>query len=103
MKYGPSHEIDIVAGGLLHELAGSERWSVNSLHRQGIDRLGTGLTVEAKSDDGLVEAFRVAEARGFNLAVQWHPEWKATEDALSTAMFRAFGDACRARAAERQV
>ena len=36
---------------------------------------------------------------GFNLAVQWHPEWRVDENPFSMAMFRAFGDACRERAA----
>jgi putative glutamine amidotransferase len=35
--------------------------------------------------------------------VQWHPEWKVTEDPFSLAMFRAFGDACRERAAGNKV
>ena len=29
---------------------------VNSLHGQGIDKLGNNLTVEANSEDGLIEA-----------------------------------------------
>jgi putative glutamine amidotransferase len=33
--------------------------------------------------------------------VQWHAEWKCTEDAFSCALFKAFGDACRARARSR--
>jgi len=76
---------------------------VNSLHAQGVARLGDGLSVEATADDGLVEAFRVADAPAFNLGVQWHPEWRSTEDELSTVMFKAFGDACRERASRRQV
>ena len=59
--------------------------------------------MEAVADDGLIEAFRVDDTPGFNLAVQWHPEWRATENEFSTAMFKAFGDACRARAGQRQV
>jgi putative glutamine amidotransferase len=39
----------------------------------------------------------VANARTFALGVQWHPEWRFASDALSSAIFRAFGDACRAR------
>jgi len=68
---------------------------VNSLHSQGVDRLGEGLEVEAVAEDGLVEGFTVRDAPGFTLAVQWHPEWKVLNDAVSTAIFRAWGDACR--------
>ncbi len=76
---------------------------MNSLHGQGVAQLADGLFVEATADDGLVEAFRVERAPGFNLAVQWHPEWRAVDNEFSMAMFRAFGEACRARAAGRQV
>jgi putative glutamine amidotransferase len=102
-QYGPSHDIVLVEGGLLHRLLGRATVAVNSLHGQGVARLADGLIVEALADDGLVEAFRVADAPGFNLAVQWHPEWRAAENEFSMAMFKAFAEACRQRAAERQV
>jgi len=43
-----------------------------------------------------VEAFTVNDAPGFTLGVQWHPEWKVLENPLSSAIFRTFGNACRA-------
>lgn len=95
VQYGPSHQVNLVPGGLLHELAGRDTVTVNSLHSQAVARLADGVTVEAVADDGLVEGFRVDGTDAFALAVQWHPEWKVTEDAFSTAIFRAFGDACR--------
>ena len=103
VQYGPSHPVTLPEGSLLRELMGTDSVMVNSLHEQGVARLGDGLSVEAVADDGLVEAFRVEDAPGFNLGVQWHPEWRSTEDDLSTAMFKAFGDACRERASQRQV
>ena len=103
VQYGPSHPVNLVDGGLLRELAGSDQVMVNSLHAQGVARLADGVTVEAVADDGLIEAFRVDDAPGFALAVQWHPEWRATENEFSTAIFKAFGDACRARVCRRQV
>lgn len=95
IQYAPSHDVNLVESGLLRELAGTGTVTVNSLHGQGIATLAEGVTVEAVADDGLVEAFRVDGHRGFALAVQWHPEWKVTEDEFSTAMFRAFGAACK--------
>lgn len=103
VRYGPSHPVTLVDGGMLRDMMGADTMMVNSLHGQGVERLGEGLVVEAIADDGLVEAFRVDDTPGFNLAVQWHPEWRATENEFSTAMFKAFGDACRARVLERQV
>ncbi|SIT46376.1 gamma-Glu-GABA hydrolase [Paraburkholderia piptadeniae] len=98
VQYGPSHALHLVQGGLLQKLAGgASEARVNSLHGQGVERLGNGLTVEAHAPDGLIEAISVANARAFALGVQWHPEWKHANDALSTAIFRAFGAACRER------
>jgi putative glutamine amidotransferase len=59
-----------------------------------VNRLAPGLRVEAVAPDGLVEAFSVAGAPGFNLAVQWHPEWQAAANPVSLRLLRAFGEAC---------
>ncbi len=103
VQYGPSHSVSIVEGGYLHKLLGESTMMVNSLHSQGVRRLADGVSVEAIADDGLVEGFSVDAAPGFALAVQWHPEWKVTENDFSMKIFKAFGDACRERAARRQV
>jgi putative glutamine amidotransferase len=103
IQYGPSHPVSLTDGGLLRRLAGSDSVMVNSLHAQGIEKLASGICIEAVADDGLVEAFRVDATPGFNLSVQWHPEWRVTENKFSMAIFEAFGDACRARANQRQV
>ena len=100
VQYGPAHDIALVPGGLLAGLAGDTRATVNSLHGQGVRRLGEGLVVEAQAPDGLIEAYR-HDGPAFMLAVQWHPEWKVRENPFYLAIFRAFGDACRVRAAGR--
>jgi putative glutamine amidotransferase len=96
-QYAVAHAVRLEPGGLLASLAGSERAVVNSLHGQGIDRLAPGLRVEARAEDGLIEAFRGNDDAGFLLAVQWHPEWKPAEHPFYAATLRAFGDACRRR------
>jgi putative glutamine amidotransferase len=103
VQYGPAHPVVLSEGGLLARLAGAGDVMVNSLHGQGIRKLAAGVTVEAVADDGLIEAFTVDEAEAFALAVQWHPEWKAKSNEFSSAIFRAFGDACRERAGRRRV
>lgn len=95
-KYGPSHEVELTPGGVLEKITGQRRLTVNSVHAQGANRLGEGLQIEAVALDGLVEAVSVVNARSFALAVQWHPEWDYAANAVSAAIFRAFGDACRA-------
>jgi len=103
VQYGPSHPVSLMEGGLLRQLAGADSVMVNSLHAQGIAKLAANVSVEAVADDGLIEAFSVDGAEGFNLSVQWHPEWRVTENEFSMKIFEAFGDACRTRATERQV
>jgi putative glutamine amidotransferase len=96
VQYRPSHKVRFIPGGLLERITGAKGASVNSLHSQGVDRLGAELEVEAVAEDGLIEGFTVHDAPGFTLAVQWHPEWKVLNDPVSTAIFQAYGDACRA-------
>lgn len=94
-QYAPAHLVDVVPGGLLSQVIGLERFLVNSLHGQGVDRLAAGLRVEARAPDGLVEAFRLPTAPGFNLCVQWHPEWQAASNPVSMKVLQAFGAAAR--------
>ncbi len=93
-QYAPSHAVQLTAGGWLAGWAGADRVKVNSVHGQGIDRLAAGLRVEARADDGLVEAAR-SHAHSFVLGVQWHPEWRVTDHPFHHRIFQAFGDACR--------
>lgn len=93
-QYAPVHALQLQPGGLLASIAGGESVRVNSLHGQGIDRLGAGLQVEAHAPDGLIEAFR-GPGPGFLLAVQWHPEWQFQQNRFYLGIFRAFAQACR--------
>ncbi|MCP1572688.1 MULTISPECIES: gamma-glutamyl-gamma-aminobutyrate hydrolase family protein [Herbaspirillum] len=96
VQYGPAHRVSLTPGGIVSAaLGGRGELMVNSLHGQGVARLAPGLRVEAVAEDGLVEAFSAAEGAGFMLAVQWHPEWKITENPDSMSLLAAFGQACR--------
>ncbi len=103
--YDDSHPVQVQPGGQLAAvLAGvhpGPELMVNSLHHQGIARLGQGLRVEAVASDGLVEAISVDGAPQFVLAVQWHPEMRVADSAAARALFAAFGQACRERRASR--
>jgi len=98
VQYGPAHDVTLEPGGVLRSLSANDRVRVNSLHSQGIERLGSELAIEARAPDGLIEAFRVARAPGFALAVQWHPEWQVMSNSFSRALFAAFGQAAADRA-----
>ena len=99
VQYGPAHEVLLEPGGLLRDMAGTDRLLVNSLHWQGVATLGRGLETEARAPDGVVEAFRVQGSTSFALGLQWHPEWQFEKNPFSSALFAAFGDASRRRAA----
>ena len=93
-QYDFAHSISLVQDGILDRISDENEPRVNSVHWQGIDKLGDGLTVEATAQDGLVEAFSVTDARSFALAVQWHPEWKVMDTPFYKSIFERFGDAC---------
>ena len=95
IRTGKAHSVALVPGSWLHGIAGTARIAVNSLHNQGIDRLGAGVVVEGTAPDGTIEAVRVADAAGFAVGVQWHPEYDHQTDAVSRAIFAAFGAALR--------
>jgi putative glutamine amidotransferase len=95
VRYGPKHPIRVT--GSLASILGAQEIDVNSLHGQALDRLAPGLVVEATAPDGTIEAVAMPQAPGWLLGVQWHPEWAFAGNPHSVAIFRAFGDACRAR------
>ncbi len=96
-EYAAAHAVRLAPGGRLASLSGLGEAMVNSLHHQGVDRLAPELKAEATAPDGQIEAVSMPQAPGFLLGVQWHPEWRWAEDALSRALFAAFGDAMRQR------
>lgn len=71
-----AHGINIEPASLLNQITGVERTVVNSAHHQCINKLGEGLLVNCKSDDGIAEGIEWAdkENKSFFLGVQWHPE-----------------------------
>ncbi len=73
------NEVAVEPGSRLGALLG-ESLEVKSYHHQAIDELAPGLVVTARTDDGTVQAVEV-EGSSFGMAVQWHPEEDAAEDA----------------------
>jgi putative glutamine amidotransferase len=89
------HEVRLTPDGVLRAALGRERLMVNSVHYQGIDRLGSGLAVEARSADGMVEAVSARVNGAQVVGVQWHPEWRTADNPESQAFFHLFGRALR--------
>jgi putative glutamine amidotransferase len=93
-QYDYAHTVALNDKGLLTEwFAPRREIRVNSIHMQGIEKLGQGLQIEAKAADGLVEAFSLADYP-FLLAVQWHPEWRPDQYADNRRIIQGFIDAC---------
>jgi putative glutamine amidotransferase len=93
--FAHEHEVTLAPYGVLRHSLGEARIRVNSVHYQGVDTLGDGLTIEATADDGVVEAVSAWVGRAPVLAVQWHPEWNADTDPQSAAFFHILGRALR--------
>ena len=95
-RFALRHSVRLRPDGPLAAIVGSDAITVNSVHRQGIDRLADRLIVEGEAADGTIEAVSVRDHPTFGIGVQWHPEFLAGSDAPSRALFAAFGDAVRA-------
>jgi putative glutamine amidotransferase len=95
-KFELRHDISFTEGGVFHQLMGAPKVRTNTLHGQGIKRAGARIVIDGQAEDGTPEAIYVEGAKGFTLAVQWHPEWNAAGDPVSRPLFAAFGDAVRA-------
>jgi putative glutamine amidotransferase len=87
-RFRISHSIKIEADSRLAHALGTVH-EVNSMHHQGIDRVGELLRPVAVTEDGLVEAVEVPELP-FVVGVQWHPEELARTDQHSSALFYHF-------------
>jgi putative glutamine amidotransferase len=96
VQFAARHEVLLQPGSAFQSWAGGTRATVNSLHGQGIRRLGAGLVPEALAPDGLVEGVRIEGARAFAYAVQWHPEWRHEQHPFYQRTLEAFAAACRA-------
>ena len=91
--FADRHDVTLVPDGLLARLFGRNKIRVNSLHGQGIERLGDRVIVEGVAEDGTIEAIRIADASSFALGVQWHAEYEAAKNPINRVIFEAFGEA----------
>ena len=81
-----AHAVHLAEDTLLRRITGVDAFPVNSRHHQAIDKVGEGLRVAARSEDGVIEA--VAFEDGYpGLALQWHPENLAEERTDQQALF----------------
>ncbi len=95
----PLQRVAITPGSRLAAGFGTTDLFVNSFHHQAVDRVGEGLQVTARSEDGMVEALEVDDGTdAFVVAVQWHPEMCWDTHPEHHTPFRLLVEACRAGA-----
>lgn len=86
------HEVAIARGTKLLAIVGRERPSTASSHHQALRRVAAGFEISAHAADGTIEAVERRD-HPFYLAVQWHPEETAAEDAGQQRLFDALAAA----------
>jgi putative glutamine amidotransferase len=86
------HDVRVDEGSRLASVV-STTTAASCYHHQRAARLGDGLVPVAHAADGTVEGAELPDARGWFLAVQWHPEDTFGTDPAQLALFRALVDA----------
>lgn len=81
-----AHEVAIKSDSLLADIMESANVTTASWHHQSIDQIAPGLEVVAKASDGVIEAVEMP-GNPLLIAVQWHPELTAHEDASQQKLF----------------
>jgi putative glutamine amidotransferase len=86
------HDVHLEPGKLIKKVSGISDGNVTSAHHQAIDGLAEGLTVGAKSPDGVIEAveWNDQSKKPYFLAVQWHPERMNFDEPLAGRLFENF-------------
>ncbi|MEA3357836.1 MAG: gamma-glutamyl-gamma-aminobutyrate hydrolase family protein [Thermodesulfobacteriota bacterium] len=88
-----SHSVQIEKDSRLSEIFSNLTLNVNSLHHQGIKKIGEGFRVTALSTDGIIEGIEwIGES--WIVGVQWHPEELINDDLHMKSLFEAFASAC---------
>jgi putative glutamine amidotransferase len=102
VQFAERHDVLLEPGSAFAQWAGGTRAQVNSLHGQGLKRLGEGVVAQAHAPDGLVEGVQVANAPAFAYGVQWHPEWRHDQHPFYQRTLEAFANACRGHCEARE-
>ena len=87
------HTVTINQGSRLAGILGQSQVQTNSLHHQALDRMGKGLVVSGRAEDGVIEAVEMP-SQNFVVGVQWHPECLPAHLPMRS-LFSAFVQACQ--------
>lgn len=98
--FGHNHRVRVEPHSPLAAITGASELTVNSVHHQLVDRLGSGLAVAARSDDGGIEAIYATTTAAAVFAVQWHPEWRPADRPHDLALWAYLAKVVRAAPAQ---
>lgn len=90
------HDVRVENGTRLASILGDSTVTVNSIHHQAIQQLADGMSITAKSPDGIIEGMEMRD-KHFVLAVQWHPEDLTENDERMQNLFNEFVKAAAER------
>lgn len=79
------HTVNLTDGSRIAAALGTVTPKVSSYHHQGVAKLGRGLRIVGRAEDGVIEAIEHESAP--IIAVQWHPEDNAATLASDQALF----------------
>lgn len=91
------HGVTVEPNTHLLDALGCEDLKINSYHHQAVQKLGDGLRVTARAEDGLVEGIESTDL-DWVVGVQWHPERHdatAEDSDPNVRLFNAFAGAVR--------
>jgi putative glutamine amidotransferase len=83
----PAHSVFFDSTSTPASLFGRDELKVNSFHQWAVDRIGSGMAVAARAEDGVIEAFEALDD-WWALGIQWHAE--LLDDPSSQRLFGAF-------------
>ncbi|EMS72120.1 gamma-glutamyl-gamma-aminobutyrate hydrolase family protein [Ruminiclostridium cellobioparum] len=87
------HSVNIMENTCLFSIYGKEMLRVNSFHHQAVNETAPGFTINAYSEDGIIEAIS-NENKKFVLGVQWHPENMWRKDKKHLKLFERLVAVC---------
>jgi putative glutamine amidotransferase len=90
-----AHSVRVDPESRLARILGGAEVQVNSMHHQGIKRLGASLRPSAFAPDGLIEGVE-GRAGQYLMAVQWHPEELVETHAPMRKLFADFIESAQA-------
>jgi putative glutamine amidotransferase len=97
-----AHDVRVAENTKLAEIFGAGSLRVNSMHHQGVQRLGRELVASAVAPDGLVEGIESGDG-SYLVAVQWHPEVLIDSCERTQRLFESFVDASSAYREQREL